>query len=119
MKATTMRQAAQLLGVNLDQAEILAFQAAKVNKVAAATNSGNLSGRLTMPQVAQVIGVNLGTLIRMRGRGSSIFDSSLPSMTGGTFSVHEVASWMAVTTAQATANPPTVTPVIAPTEDLK
>lgn len=76
-------------------------------------------GRLTMPQVAQVIGVNLGTLIRMRGRGSSIFDSSLPSMTGGTFSVQEVVSWVTIKTAQATANLPTVTPVIAPTADLK
>jgi len=56
--------------------------------------------KLSIQQVAQALGTNLGSVILMRAKGARLYDPTFPPMTNGTFDSTEVASWKATKSGQ-------------------
>ena len=50
---------------------------------------------LSPKQVAEKLGINLGTLIKMRSKGARLFDPSFPAMTSGAFKAADISAWVA------------------------
>lgn len=52
---------------------------------------------LTMKQVADLIGTNLGTVLNIRAKGARLYDPTFPAMNNQTFDYAEVMAWLQTT----------------------
>lgn len=68
--------------------------------------------RITERQTAQLMGVNLGELQKLTGRGGRHFDPTFPPRENGTHSANAVLAWIAARDADAA-------PVVASAQSAK